>query len=45
MQGVANNETSEDEGVTHGDNGLLFLLGLLNVLLQASTRDIEIHLA
>lgn len=42
---VSEQYAKEDEGVTHRDNGLLFLLGLINVLLQSNTREFDLHFA
>lgn len=44
LQRLANAVTPEEIGVTHRDNGLLFLAGLLLELLQANTREIDIEL-
>lgn len=44
LQRLANAVVSEDLGVEHKDNGLLYLAALLNELVQSSTRDVNIEL-
>ena len=42
LQRLANAETPEDYGITDRNNGLLFLAGLFNTLIQANVTEIEL---
>ncbi len=44
LQRLANGVTAEEMGVTHEDNGLLFLAALLLELIQANSRELNFQL-